>query len=160
VCLCACKFVAITENLYFMAGVNKVKDFLAFILISDRCNNNNNNQLNAICFSYFLKVQELPDHNFETLKLLVNHLKLVSDNCDKNKVLLTSLHFRNGLCNTQSFRTYEVFTCQITFNTQFILDSFATISKPLWFVERLLPKSVLYGHFFVCFSFISEGSYV
>jgi len=52
-----------------MAGVNKVKDFLAFILISDRCNNNNNNnQLNAICFSYFLKVQELPDHNFETLK--------------------------------------------------------------------------------------------
>ena len=42
--------------------------------------------------------------------------------------------------STQSFRTYEVFTCQITFNMQFILDSFATISKPLWFVERLIAK--------------------
>ena len=28
--------MAITENLYFMAGINKVKDILAFILISDR----------------------------------------------------------------------------------------------------------------------------
>ena len=136
-----------------MAGVNKVKDFLAFILISDRCNNNNNNQLNAICFSYFLKVQELPDHNFETLKLLVNHLKLVSDNCDKNKVLLTSLHFRNGLCNTQSFRTYEVFTCQITFNMQFILNSFAIISKPVWFVERLIAKVRAIWAFFCLFLF-------
>ena len=35
---------------------------------------------------FVLQVQELPDHNFETLKYLVNHLKMVSDNCDKNKV--------------------------------------------------------------------------
>ncbi|PFX24563.1 rho GTPase-activating protein 21-A-like isoform X2 [Stylophora pistillata] len=36
-------------------------------------------------------VQELPDYNFETLKSLVNHLKLVSDNCDKNKMEVRNL---------------------------------------------------------------------
>ena len=40
-------------------------------------------------------MQELPDYNFETLKLLVNHLKLVSDNCDKNKVMWVVLYFYN-----------------------------------------------------------------
>ena len=37
-------------------------------------------------------MQELPDYNFETLKSLVNHLKLVSDNCDKNKVMWIVMH--------------------------------------------------------------------
>lgn len=36
-------------------------------------------------------VQELPEHNFETLKYLVNHLKMVSDNCDKNKMEVRNL---------------------------------------------------------------------
>ena len=40
----------------------------------------------------FSKVQELPEHNFETLKFLVNHLKLVSDNCDKNKVIFVAVY--------------------------------------------------------------------
>lgn len=31
-------------------------------------------------------IQELPDHHFETLKFLCAHLKLVSDNCEKNKM--------------------------------------------------------------------------
>lgn len=37
--------------------------------------------------SQFLQVHELPDHHFETLKFLCAHLKRVSDNCEKNKVL-------------------------------------------------------------------------
>ncbi|KAK2561195.1 Rho GTPase-activating protein 21 [Acropora cervicornis] len=41
-------------------------------------------------------VQELPDHNFETLKYLVNHLKMVSDNCDKNKMEVRNLAIMFG----------------------------------------------------------------
>ncbi|XP_044075825.1 rho GTPase-activating protein 21 isoform X2 [Siniperca chuatsi] len=31
-------------------------------------------------------IHELPDHHFETLKFLCAHLKMVSDNCEKNKM--------------------------------------------------------------------------
>lgn len=37
------------------------------------------------CF-YSFKIHELPDHHYETLKFLSGHLKIVSENCDKNKV--------------------------------------------------------------------------
>lgn len=36
-------------------------------------------------------VRELPNHNFETLKYLVNHLKVVSENCEKNKMEVRNL---------------------------------------------------------------------
>lgn len=39
-------------------------------------------------YSFYFQLQELPEHNYETLKFLMNHLKAVSDNCDKNKVSL------------------------------------------------------------------------
>ena len=34
------------------------------------------------------QVYQLPEANVETLKLLMAHLKVVADNCDKNKVRL------------------------------------------------------------------------
>lgn len=37
-------------------------------------------------YIFYFQLQELPEHNYETLKFLMNHLKTVSDNCDKNKV--------------------------------------------------------------------------
>lgn len=47
------------------------------------------NQGDFAIFFFYFQLQELPEHNYETLKFLMNHLKTVSDNCDKNKVSLS-----------------------------------------------------------------------
>ena len=58
----------------------------------------------AIYFCYF-QLQELPEHNYESLKFLMNHLKTVSDNCDKNKVSL-NCHF--AFCYGYPVKTADI----------------------------------------------------
>ena len=64
------------------------------------------NQGDFAIFFFYFQLQELPEHNYETLKFLMNHLKTVSDNCDKNKVSLSFV--MDSLWKQPTFRTTGV----------------------------------------------------